>query len=75
MKSSKQASRTSLHKFYAVPKRALSLGSGGGVGLVGRAVASDTRDWIQTSAKFYLPIVHLNRKDENKEKVAGNGPS
>ena len=25
--------------------------------------------------KFYLPIVHLNRKDENKEKEAGNGPS
>ena len=25
--------------------------------------------------KFYLPIVNLNRKDENKEKVAGNGPS
>ena len=25
--------------------------------------------------KFYLPIVHLNRKDQNKEKVAGTGPS
>ena len=25
--------------------------------------------------KFYLPIVNLNRKDENKEKEAGNGPS
>ena len=24
--------------------------------------------------KFYLPIVHLNRKNENKEKAAGNGP-
>ena len=30
---------------------------------------------IPTSATFYLPIVHLKRKDENKEKVAGNGPS
>ena len=26
-------------------------------------------------SKFNLPIVHLNRKDENKEKEAGNGPS
>ena len=52
MKSSKQASRTSLHKFYAVPKRALSLGSGGGVGLVGRAVASDTRDpWFESKRR------------------------
>ena len=25
--------------------------------------------------KFYLPIVQLNRRDENKEKEAGNGPS
>ena len=24
---------------------------------------------------IYLPIVHLNRKDENKEKETGNGPS
>ena len=24
--------------------------------------------------KFYLPIVQLNRKDENEEKEAGNGP-
>ena len=30
---------------------------------------------IPTSANFYLPIVHLNRNDENKEKEAGNGPS
>ena len=26
-------------------------------------------------SKFYLPIVLLNRKDENKEKEARNGPS
>ena len=25
--------------------------------------------------KSYLPIVHLNRKDEIEEKEAGNGPS
>ena len=25
--------------------------------------------------KFYLPIVHLNGKDENKEKEVGIGPS
>ena len=25
--------------------------------------------------KLYLSIVHLNRKDENKEKEAGKGPS
>ena len=24
--------------------------------------------------KFYLPIVHCNRKGKNKEKKAGNGP-
>ena len=30
---------------------------------------------IPTSAKFYLPIVRINRKEENKEKEAGNGPS
>ena len=30
---------------------------------------------IPASAKFYLPIVHLNRKDQNKEKEAVNGPS
>ena len=30
--------------------------------------------WFLSSAKFYLPIVQLNyRKDENKEKEAGNG--
>ena len=29
----------------------------------------------ETSAKFYLPFVHFNRKDQNKEKNAGNGPS
>ena len=45
-----------------------------GGGSVGRAVASDTRDLL-TSAKIYIPIVYLNRKDENKEKEAGNGPS
>ena len=49
-------------------------GSGGGS--VGRAVASDTRDLrFESQAKFYLPILHLNRKDENKEKEARNGPS
>ena len=30
---------------------------------------------IPISANFNLPIVHFNRKDENKEKEAGNGPS
>ena len=25
--------------------------------------------------KFYLAIIHLNRKDKNKEKEARNGPS
>ena len=25
--------------------------------------------------KFYLPIIHLNRKDKNKGKEARNGPS
>ena len=52
------------------------MGSGGGS--VGRAVAYDTRDprfQIPKLAKFYLPIVRLNKKDKNKEKEAGNGPS
>ena len=30
---------------------------------------------IPTSSKFYLPIVHLNRKDKNKEKEVGKGPT
>ena len=30
---------------------------------------------IPTSAIFYLPIVHLNREDKNREKEAGNGSS
>ena len=29
----------------------------------------------KTSAKFYLPIVHFNRKDKNKEKETENGTS
>ena len=30
---------------------------------------------LPSTAKFYLPILHLNRKDKNKEKEARNGPS
>ena len=49
---------------------------GSGCGPIGRAVASNTRGpWFE-SAKFILNIVYceLYRKDENKEKEAGNGP-
>ena len=41
---------------------------GSSYGSVGRAVASDAVVQIVTSAKFYLPIVHLNRRDENKKR-------
>ena len=46
---------------------------------VGRAVASDTRDprFESSHRKFYLlstVLSKLHRKDENKEKEAGNGP-
>ena len=41
---------------------------GSSYGSVGRAVASDAVVQIVTSAKFYLPIVHLNRRDEKKKK-------
>ena len=45
------------------------MASGGGS--VGRVVASDTKDLrfeSQHWQNFYLPMVHLKRKDENKEK-------
>ena len=47
-----------------------------GCGSVGRAVASDTRDPQFESGhwqNFIYPM--YNRKDKNKEKEAGNGPS
>ena len=49
---------------------------GSGCGSVGRAVASDTRDLRFKSRHWQNFIYQLyNRKDENKEKDAGNGPS
>ena len=52
---------------------------GSGCGSVGRAVASDTRDlWFKSRhlQNFIYQIIYqlFNRKDENKEKEAGNGP-
>ena len=35
----------------------------------------ETRGSNVNIGKFYLPIVHLEGKEENKEKVAGNGLS
>ena len=49
------------------------LGSGGGS--VRRAVPSDKRFETQHRQNFYQPFVLLNRKDESKEKEAGNDPS
>ena len=47
-----------------------------GCGAVGRAVASDTRDPRFESSHLQNFICQLyNRKDQNKEKEAGNGPS
>ena len=36
---------------------------------------SEIRGSNPNISKFYLPIVHLNRKDGNKENEAGKGPS
>ena len=52
---------------------------GSGCGAVGRAVASDTRGpGFESSHRQLLLNAYLLltgcRKDENKEKVAGNGP-
>ena len=45
-------------------------------GSVGRVVASDTRDPRFESSHWQNFIYQLyNRKDKNKEKEAGNGPS
>ena len=52
------------------------MGSGGGS--VGRAVTSDTRDpWFESQhwQNFIYQLYIEKRKDENKEKEAGNGPS
>ena len=50
------------------------LGSGGGS--VGRVAASDTRDprFKSQHRQSFVYQLELNRKDENKEKEAGNGP-
>ena len=51
------------------------MGSGGGS--VGRAVASNTRD-PQFKSQHRQSLIYqflLNRKDKNKEKESGNGPS
>ena len=50
-----------------------------GCGSVGRAVASDTRDprfKPRHRKSFIYQIIYqlYHRKDENKEKEAGNGP-
>ena len=44
---------------------------GSGCGLVGRAVAYDTR--IQSSANWRSTLLNLYRNEYNKEKEAGNG--
>ena len=51
-------------------------GGGSGCGSFGRAIASDTRD-PQFKSRHWQNIIYqlYNRKDENKEKEAGNGPS
>ena len=50
--------------------------SGSGCGSVGREVASDTRDPRLESRHQQNFIYRLyNRKDDNKEIEAGNGPS
>ena len=49
---------------------------GSGCGSVGRAAASYTRD-LQFESRHRQNFIYqlYNRKDENKEKEAGNGPS
>ena len=48
---------------------------GHGCGAVGRAVASDTRGPGFESSHWQLLLnIYYCRKDENKEKEAGNGP-
>ena len=49
---------------------------GSGCGTVGRSVASDTRN-LQFGSRHRPNFIYqlYNRKDENKEKEAGNGPS
>ena len=51
--------------------------TGSGRGSVGRAVPSDTRDPRFKSQHWqsFIYQLSLNRKDENEEKEAGNGPS
>ena len=50
--------------------------SGSGCGSVGRAVASDSRDpWFESRHRQNFIFQLYNRKDENKEKEAENGPS
>ena len=55
------------------------MGEGSGCGAVGRAVASDTRgpgfksSHRQLLLNIYI-LLTVCRKDENKEKEAGNGP-
>ena len=48
---------------------------GSGFGTVGRTVASDTRDpWIESRHRQILFTINcIPRRDENKEKEAGNG--
>ena len=49
---------------------------GSGCGSVGRAVASSTRDpWFESRHWQNFIYQLYNRKDENIEKEAGNGPS
>ena len=54
----------------------IELPAGNSYGSVGRAVASDTRDQRFKSRDWQKFIYQLYiRKDGNKEKEAGNGPS
>ena len=61
-------------KSYTIKETKIIIGSG--CGSVGRAVASDTRD-PQYKSRHRQNIIYqlYNRKDRNKEKEAGNGPS
>ena len=54
----------------------ISLTFGSGCGSVCRAVASDTRDpRFESRQRQNFIYQFYNRKDESKEKEAGNGPS